>query len=98
VFSEAMNIGFSRLLEVFHAPGFIRPGKYGDVNTGQYIQVKTNRYYTEITVNGLELFFYRRNGRYDGWGRMAANLPHCTVADIRESAPSHDSGVPARSE
>jgi hypothetical protein len=38
---------------------------------GKHVSIRTSSRYTIVTVDGLELFFIRENGKYDGWGGMA---------------------------
>ncbi len=38
---------------------------------GHHVTIRTSTRYTIVTFDGLELFFLRENGEYDGFGRMA---------------------------
>ncbi len=58
-----------RILQALHAPGFIRPWKYYDAERKMFIHITTSRYFTVLHVNGMDFYFYRENGKYDGWGR-----------------------------
>ncbi len=37
---------------------------------GKHIVITTSTRYTKLTIDGLELFFLRENGEYDGYGEM----------------------------
>ena len=56
------------LLNLLRAPGFVRPVEY--VAGGVSLTVKTTPRYTILVVNGVEFFFVRESGRFDGYGVM----------------------------
>lgn len=56
------------LFEKFGVPGFVKPVRYYDGDTGTLVEVKTSRFYTKIVVGNTELFFNRESGKYDGFG------------------------------
>jgi len=62
-----------RVLQVFKAPGFVRPMEYSGEYTDQSLKIRTSPRYTILTINGLELFFLRESGRFDGIGAMSLN-------------------------
>lgn len=70
------------VLEAVHAPGLIKPFIYRDSNNE--VSVRTSQRYTILLVNGLELFFYRENGGFDGFGRLAISSG-CRVGGILQS-------------
>jgi hypothetical protein len=39
---------------------------------GKEIEIRTSRHYTVLVLDGLELFFNRENGKYDGWASQVA--------------------------
>lgn len=42
-----------------------------DVVEGQrHLKIRTSENYTTIWVDGVEFFFIRESGKYDGYGRM----------------------------
>lgn len=49
---------------------------------GKRVSIRTSSRYTIIQVDGLELFFNRENGKYDGWGGMAIK-PDCNCAEVQ---------------
>jgi hypothetical protein len=54
------------LLQVLRAPGFVQPGEYEAL--GCRIAVRCSRYFTIITVKGVDYYFYRGSGGFDGTG------------------------------
>lgn len=63
-------------------PGFVRPFRFYDSDTGQVTEIKTSECYTIVKVGNTEFFFNRESGKYDGWGGMAMNLPPRPVNDV----------------
>lgn len=49
-------------------PGFVRDCEYKCGLTGQYIKVRVSPLFTVISVNGLDVYFYRTTGGIDGTG------------------------------
>lgn len=37
---------------------------------GVKLKISTSEFYTKLTVDGVEFFFNRESGKYDGWGAM----------------------------
>lgn len=64
-------------------PGIVQPGRYRGVTHGRVLEVKTSPRYTILIVNGVEYFFLRESGRFDGIGAMSVDpkLSDCRVAD-----------------
>lgn len=57
------------LLHFLKAPGFVRPmDEY--IAGGVSLRVKTSPRYTILVVNGVEFFFNRESGKFDGYGAM----------------------------
>ena len=54
------------LLQWARFPGFVRAGEYRSL--GCSITVKCSRYFTVITVKGVDYYFYRASGGFDGAG------------------------------
>ena len=83
---------FGRFLQLFRAPGFVRPFDYEDPMTGEHVKVKTSPRYTILTVGCREYFFLRESGKFDGTGAMsvgdASPIGRYTAARIRKSGPS----------
>lgn len=48
-------------------PGFVREGAYVS-SLGVAVQVRTSVLYTVVTVNDVDVFFYRLTGDIDGVG------------------------------
>ncbi len=65
------------LFERFRVPGLIQPFHHEEKAIGLTLTVKTSPRYTTIVVNGVEFFFRRENGKYDGVGSTSTN-PHVT--------------------
>lgn len=63
-----------RLLQALKMPGLIQPLDYSDP-TGRRVIVKTSPRYTTVSVDGLELFFVRESGKFDGVGAMSLDDP-----------------------
>ena len=62
-----------RIFQWLKLPGVVRPGKYNNVIDGTTLAVKTSPRYTILIVGGVEYFFLRHSGRFDGTGGMAVN-------------------------
>lgn len=54
------------VLQWLGVPGFVREGEYAAL--GCQIKVKCSRYFTVITVRGVDYYFYRTTGGFDGTG------------------------------
>ena len=61
------------LIDLLRMPGFIQSGTYNSGFSAQQISVRTSPRYTIVTVNGVEFFFLRESGRFDGTGTMSLN-------------------------
>jgi hypothetical protein len=79
-----------RILNLAGVPGYVRAGNHQS-EFGS-VQVRVSPLYTVITVNGVDVFFYRLTGGIDGVGvsqtsnyTMAA--PRSAVA-VADPAPS----------
>jgi hypothetical protein len=49
-------------------PCVVREGQYASEAHGVSVRVRASNIYTVITVNGVDVFFYRLSGRIDGVG------------------------------
>ena len=70
-------------------PGFVREGAYLS-QRGVSVRVRTSPLYTTVTVNGMDVYFYRLTGAIDGVG--FSPLSDCTRDSVPQSA---DSVLPA---
>lgn len=59
-----------KLANVAGFPGFIRDCEYESVGTSTRVTVRRTALYTIITVNGVDVYFYRLTGGIDGVGRI----------------------------
>ena len=64
-----------------HSPAIIQPFEYLDKETGDKITVSVSPYYSKITVNCREYFFFRETGEFDG----AATIMHIGPVLIYEA-------------
>ena len=66
-------------------PGFVQPGKYRGFANSPAIEVKTSSRYTILILDGVEYFFLRESGRFDGIGGMSldSRLSDCRVDDTQ---------------
>ena len=78
-----------RILNALRAPGFVRPMEYSGEYTEQSLKIRTSPRYTILTINGLEFYFLRESGRFDGIGAMSINydtgLNRCGAEHIQRS-------------
>lgn len=63
-----------QLIEKMKIPGFVRPFRHYDSETGMVVEIKTSPRYTTLIVGGKEFFFIRETGKYDGFGAMASDI------------------------
>ena len=49
-------------------PGFVRECDYHSESLGVAVRVRMNPRFTVITVNGVDVYFYRLTGYIDGVG------------------------------
>lgn len=68
-----------RLLHFILVPGFVRPTHFKN----EYVEmdVRTSPQYTILTVNGIEFFFRRGTGEFDGVGAMSSDAPSNVRSD-----------------
>lgn len=57
-----------RLLDLLRVPGLVREMSHGDKLTNSYISVKYSRLFTIVHVNGVDYYFRRLTGKFDGTG------------------------------
>jgi hypothetical protein len=79
-----------RILNLAGLPGWIRAGEY-ESEHGR-VRVRVTPLYTVVTVNGVEVFFYRLTGGLDGvgvshtWNYRPADIPSAVaLADPPQS-------------
>ena len=67
-------------------PGIVQPGRYRSEMHSQGLEVRTSPRYTILVVNGVEYFFLRESGRFDGIGGMSVDpkLSDCRVVDTQQ--------------
>ena len=64
---DSIRILFARLMNRLGSPG-----RVADVEIhehGNRVAIRRGVLFTVINVNGIDLYFYRWSGKYDGWGR-----------------------------
>ena len=49
-------------------PGLVRVGRWRSEHLEVDVAVRTSRLFTVVTVNGVDVYFYRLSGGYDGVG------------------------------
>ena len=59
---------WGRVANLARLPGFVREGDYYSESLGVAVRVRTNPGFTVITVNGVDIYFYRLSGYIDGVG------------------------------
>ena len=65
-------------------PGIVREGQYASDYLGVNVCVRKSPLYTVVTVNGVDVYFYRLTGGIDGVSRAA----DCAAPEMSESTPS----------
>ena len=87
----------SALGQAFNAlgmPGIVRTTDYASKAFGTRVQVRCGRFFTVVSVNGIDVYFERLTGRIDGVGSSpksdrksgaAPELAHLAV--LRDSQP-----------
>ena len=73
--SRALAGQFANLVGL---PCVIREGHYRSPSLNVSVHVRTSKLFTVVCVNGIELYFYRLSGAYDGAG--VSSSPHCREA------------------
>lgn len=59
------------LWEKLGVPPVVERMKIGADKIGFDVSIRTSKRYTIIKIDGVELFFNRENGAYDGYAAMA---------------------------
>ena len=75
-------------------PGIVREGQYVS-QRGVTVRVRTSTLYTTVTVNGVDVYFYRLSGGIDGVGFSRA--ADYTASETPRSARSPCAHVPVQS-
>lgn len=60
-----------RLVNLAGLPGFVREGEYSS-QLGVTVKVRKSALHTTVTVNDVDVFFYRLTGKMDGVGFNAS--------------------------
>ena len=76
------------LIHAIGIPGFIQAGEYTSRFSGQQLHVRTSPRYTIVTAAGVEFFFLRESGRFDGTGGMSLDS---ALSDCKVGSPPEDS-------
>lgn len=63
---------WGRVVNLAGLPGFVREVDYAS-GLGVSVRVRTFSLFTVVTVNGVDVFFYRLTGRVDGIGFSPAS-------------------------
>ncbi len=63
-----LRSALGKLLNLAGIPGLVRPGEYMASTCDANVSVRVSDLFTTVTVNGLDLYFTRANGRFDGVG------------------------------
>lgn len=71
-------------------PGFVRSLDY-ESQLGVSVRVRISPLFTTVTVNGVDVYFYRLTGGIDGIGFSPSS--DCTVAGARGSTDSASAPV-----
>ena len=58
-----------RIVNHLGLPGAVRDTEIYDELTDQRIKIRTGSFFTRISVNGRDYYFYRFTGRFDGTGK-----------------------------
>ena len=65
--------GFGRLANLAGLPCFIREGIYHSPSLDVAVNVRASDLFTVICVNGVDVYFYRLTGAFDGAGVRATD-------------------------
>lgn len=88
-----------RVAQWLGSAGREQPGTY-EVEGGEVLRIKTSPPYTHIELSGLEFYFVRDSGRFDGWGRIPADSEQATRwledADLQSGAVPETVASPFR--
>ena len=71
-----------RLVNLAGMPGIVRECKYESTATSTTVTVRRTALYTIITVNAVDVYFYRLTGGIDGVGITQASC--CTTEPVQE--------------
>lgn len=76
-------------------PAIVREGEYVS-QLGVAVRIRTSALFTTITVNGVDVYFYRLTGGYDGVG--FSQTSDCTVLGRAQSVGSGEQRAPLQSD
>jgi hypothetical protein len=82
-----INLYLGKLLNLAGYPMIVRECTYGTKELGVTVTVKRSDLFTVVTVNGIEVFFYRISGKIDGVGYF----PNETIQSANEQKASPES-------
>lgn len=90
---------FGRFANLLGVPGLVREGEYRSSSLGVVVSVKRSGLYTVVSVDGVDVYFYRFSGRIDGVGisRGADYKSAATRGSARSAAAFADRMDIARS-
>ena len=57
-----------KLANLAGLPCIVREGEYSSPSAGVTVRVRSSSLFTVVTVNGVDVYFYRLSGEYDGVG------------------------------
>ena len=68
IIKRAVRSAFWGFLNRLGLPGFIQPFEFEDLVTGQKLKFTVSPFFTVISIDGRDYYFYRHNGKFDGTG------------------------------
>ena len=66
--SARIAAALGRALNTLGLPCIVRNGEYRSETFGTRVQVRCGEVFTVVTVNEIDIYFHRLNGRIDGVG------------------------------
>jgi ferric-dicitrate binding protein FerR (iron transport regulator) len=66
--SARIAAAFGRALNTLGLPCIVRAGEYQSDALGTRVRVRCGEAFTVVTVNDVDVYFHRLNGRIDGVG------------------------------
>ena len=83
---DARKMAPGRLWSFLRLPGAVQPLDFPDPVTGDRVQIRSDRFFTTISVNNRDYYFRRVTGQFDGTGYQFRNPNQepfdCILADI----------------
>ena len=84
--SARIAAALGRALNTLGLPCIVRNGEYRSETFGTRVQVRCGEVFTVVTVNEIDIYFHRLNGRIDGVGLRGT--PDYTSGSTPERAGS----------